>query len=234
MKSLRSLYYWTLVFLYLGPVLLAVILRSYFQSPEVYDPWLRRRLHTLFRLLKTTPKVIFETPLPRDKAFVFMANHASLIDIPLLKAVIPVYFRGILAHPQFNYFLYGTTIRRMGNIAIHRDNIRASLASFRQAGKLLTQGISITVLPEGGRSADGKLMPFKLLPFKFVKEQQVCLIPLSISGTFAMKNKSSWHLSPNPLTIRFGKPITAAESSRLKEAELAALTRKRILAGLIT
>jgi len=232
MSILRSIYYWSLALGFTGPVLATLLTRSWFEPPEVYDPWLKRALVRLFKLLNSEPRLIGLETLPQNVPVIYMANHNSLIDIPLLKAVIPTYFRGILAHPQFKYPLYGPAIRRMGNIPIHRKNIRASLGSFKQAGDLLASGVSITVLPEGGRSTDGSLRPFKLLPFKFAKDNGVAIVPISIAGAFAMKNKNSWQLQPGRLTVRFGKTITPVMMSGLEIAELAALTRERILSGL--
>lgn len=230
MSSLKSAYYWVLGLGYIGPVLFILLLRTFFQDPKAYDPWLRRRLQRLFKLLNSEPQIEFAEELPSDQPLIFMANHSSLIDIPLLKAIIPKYFRGIIAHDQLNYFLYGAVARRMGNIPIHRENIRRSLQSFETAKALLNQGIHITVLPEGNRSLNGKLLPFKKLPFHFAKESGATIVPMAISGVFAMKNKGSLHLKPGTLVVRFGALIHAEQIAQIETEALMVLTRERIFA----
>ncbi len=229
MRALRSLYFWMIALGYFGPVLAILILRSFFQKPQQFDPWIRRRVHTLFKLLKSEPTVVFAQDLPLDRPLIFMANHSSLIDIPLLKACIPQYFIGIVAHIQLDYFLYGPAVRRIGSIPIDRDNIRLSLQSFKAAKELLDQGIHITVLPEGGRSLDGKLMPFKKLPFRFAQESGASIVPIAISGVFNMKNKGSLHLTPGRICVRFASLIDPEQIASLELEDLMRLTRDRIV-----
>ncbi len=230
--AIRSIYYWIVALGFFAPVLIVIILRSYFQKPEQMDPWIREKAQTLFRLLGSEPQVEFAEALPKHEPLIFMANHSSLIDIPLLKATIPAYFIGIVARMQLDYFLYGTAVRRIGSIPIHRDNIRLSLRSFDEAKATLDQGIHITVLPEGGRSLDGKLLPFKKLPFRFAKESGASIVPISISGVFSMKNKGSFHLNPSQLRVRFGKILRADEISKLDIVQIMEMTRERIEDGL--
>ncbi|MCF7808742.1 MAG: 1-acyl-sn-glycerol-3-phosphate acyltransferase [Candidatus Marinimicrobia bacterium] len=232
MIFLRSIYYWTIGLGYIGPVLLITLIRSYFQTPTSYDPWLRKRLQTLFRLLDSEPTIEFSEPLPDDKPLIFMANHSSLIDIPLLKAVIPHYFMGIIAHDQLHYPLYGKVVQRMGNIPIYRDNVRKSLRSFEEAKQRLEDGIHITVLPEGNRSLDGKLLPFKKLPFHFAEQCGAHIVPIAISGVFNMKNKHSIHLTPGNIVVRFGPIIDPNQVSEMDAQTLLEITRERIYSGL--
>jgi 1-acyl-sn-glycerol-3-phosphate acyltransferase len=232
MILLRSFYYWTVALGYIGPVLLITLIRTFFESPEAYDPWLRQRLQTLFKLLNSDPVLEFSEELPTDRPLIYMANHSSLIDVPLLKAVIPSYFKGIIAHDQLDYILYGSVVKRMGNIPIQRDNIRASLNSFKTARDQIDNGVHITVLPEGNRSLDGKLLPFKKLPFQFAKESGASIVPIAISGVFAMKNKASLNLKSGSLIVRFGPVISSEAMSQLEIDDIMDMTRERILSRL--
>lgn len=232
MRQLLSLYYWSVGLGYFGPVMLLALLRSLFQAPQQYDPWLKKRVKRLFKLLNSTPLVEFAEPLPENRALIYMANHSSLIDIPLLKAVIPYYFRGIIAHDQLHYPIYGKLVSRMKNIPIYRNNVRKSLLSFKTAGAYLERGIHITVLPEGNRSLDGQLLPFRKLPFHFAKEAGAAIVPLSISGVFNMKSKHSMQLLPSRIVVRFGSIIPEEIVAASQVEDLMELTRKRIFEGL--
>jgi len=232
MKGLISLYYWVIGLGYFVPVLFILLVRSFYQAPKDYDPWLRRCAKTLFRLLNSEPQLEYAEELPVGEPLIFMANHSSLIDIPLLKAVIPQYFVGIIAEDQLKYFLYGSAVRRMGSIPIQRDHIRKSLMSFNLAKQKLQEGVQITVLPEGGRSLDGQLIPFKRLAFRFAKESGAHIVPMSISGVFKMKNKGSFHLKPGPIMVRFGSVIRAESIAGMELDDILSATYHAIHAGL--
>ena len=120
----------------------------------------------------------------------------------------------------------------MGNIPIYRDNIRKSLQSFDTAKELISQGTNITVLPEGNRSLDGHLLPFRKLPFYFAKQSGACIVPIAISGVFKMKNKHSFHLNPGNIVVRFAHIIDEKEVAELDEQRLLEMTRECIYSKL--
>ena len=220
MKTLRSLFYWSLAGGYFFSLLVRIWVRSYFNSIKDLDPWIKKRLFRLFRIIQVDLVIEFEEELPPGESFIFMANHSSLIDVPLLQAGIPRHFIGILAKHQFKFFLYGAVVNRLGHLAIDRSSPRRSLKQFQNAQAILSQGTSIVVLPEGGRSLDGHLLPFKKLPFRFARDSQTAIVPVSISGVFAMKPKGTWHLTPGQLVMRFGSIITRPEIESLDVEQL--------------
>jgi len=232
MRALHSLYYWGIGLGYFIPVLIILLIRSFFQAPQAYDPWLKRRTKTVFKLLNCDLQVEFAEALPVGEPLIFMANHGSLMDNFLLKTVIPDYFIGMLAKDHTNYFLYGAVVKRMGNIPIRRENIRSSIRSFNLAKQKLQEGIPIVVLPEGGRSSDGQLTPFKRLPFRFAKESGAHIVPLSFSGVFNLKNKDSLHLNPGPIIVRFGSVIRAETMADMDLDNILSATYKVIYNGL--
>lgn len=232
MRTLLSLYYWTVGWIYYGPVLLITFIRSYLQAPQSYDAWLRRRTLTLFKVLNCDVRIEYDEPIPKGEPLIYMANHGSLIDLPLLKAVVPEYYVGMLAENHTNYPIYGSMVKRMGNIPIRRENIRSSLESFNQAKKALGKGFPIVVLPEGERSRTGQLIPFKRLVFRFAKDSGAHIVPMSFSGVFNMKNKESFHLNPGPIVVRFGKLIRAEAIAKMELDEILTATYDTIQAGL--
>ena len=217
MNALSSILIWILAGSYFSGVLITILILSRFRSAAEMDPLIKRLVRGLFRIIGSEIVLEFQEPIPHDTPVIFMANHSSLIDIPLLQMVIPRHFVGILAKHQFNFFLYGKTVARLGHLAIDRSNPRASLKIFEQAKRHLKNGTSIVVLPEGGRSLDGHLIPFKKLPFRFAIDADAQIVPISISGAFRMKSKASWKLRPGLLTIRFGSIVTTTAFERNSE-----------------
>lgn len=228
MSKLRAAYLWTLRLIFFGFGLSAAILFSLFLPVEIYDPWLKKLLRLLFRLLGIPVRVKGAERVESGRTYLFMANHVSLFDMPLLAGFVPGIVRGLEATRQSSWFLYGLAMRRMGNIPISRKNVFAAMKSLRRAREKLRGGRSLIILPEGHRTLDGKLRQFKRLPFHLAKEAEVDLMPIGISGLFTLKPKSSWMIRPTPLTISFGRPITAAEIRGLSERELRDITRRRI------
>ena len=228
MKYIISLYLWTVGGIAFGALLVIGIIWSYLVPPEVYDPWVKKWLRFVFKVLHTKVKVEGTEKIEPNKPYLFMANHVSIFDIPLLGGYIPTFVRGVQADNQFKWFLYGWAIRRYGNIPIARENVHRSITSIRKAEQYLRSGKSIAILPEGHRTLDGKLRPFKKLPFFLAKQAAVDVVPIGLSGLYNMKRKGTWHIRPTTVTIRFGSIIPAERVESLSVNELRDLTRREI------
>jgi 1-acyl-sn-glycerol-3-phosphate acyltransferase len=224
----RAAFLWTVGLLYFGLGLIAAIVFSLFLPVERYDPWLKALLRFLFRLMGIPVRVKGAERVLKKRTYLFMANHVSLFDIPLLGGFVPGIIRGVEATRQSSWPLYGLAMRRMGNIPINRRNVFEAMKSLKRARSRLGQGRSLVILPEGHRTLDGNLRPFKRLPFHLAKEAEVEIMPVGISGLFTLKPKHSWLIRPTPLTIAFGPPIPVEEVRRLSARELRDLTRSRI------
>ncbi len=227
-KSLRSALLWTIGGVYFGGFLITLILLSYLLPSEKYDPYIKKGLRWLFRLLRVPVAVEGLEHLEPHKTYLFMANHVSIFDIPLLGGYIPHFVRGVEADRQFRWPLYGYVVRRVGNIPISRENIHASIRSIHLAAERLKAGYSLVILPEGHRTLDGRLRPFKKLPFYLAKKAGCEIVPVGMSGLFSLKRKGCWHIHPGPVKIRFGKPIDRKTVEQLSVTELRDLTRKAI------
>lgn len=228
MRKLRAAMLWTVGLLYFGFGLSAAIVFSLFFPVETYDPWLKALLRLLFRLLGIPVTVKGAGNVEAGRTYLFMANHVSLFDMPLLGGYVPGIVRGLEATRQSSWPLYGLAMRRMGNIPIDRKNVFEAMKSLQRARDRLRGGRSLLILPEGHRTLDGRLREFKRLPFHLAREAGVDLLPIGISGLFTLKPKHSWLIRPTPLTVSFGRPIPAAEIRSLSARELRDLTRRRI------
>lgn len=220
MKYLVSLYIWIAGGLYFVCLCFITIFVTLFQKPETYDPFLKRSLKLLFKIIFVKVSVEGKENVAPNQTYLFMANHVSLFDIPLLAAYIPTFVRGVEALRQFKWPVYGWAIRRLGNIPIDRKNIHASIRSIKRTERVLKNRTSIAILPEGHRTLDGKLSPFKKLPFHLAKQAKVPIIPIGLSGLFQLKNKGSWVIQPRPITIRFGRPVSPDTIEKLSKEDL--------------
>jgi 1-acyl-sn-glycerol-3-phosphate acyltransferase len=228
MKHLISAYSWFVGGLYFVLLLFLCIVFSFFMPQKTLDPFIKKSLKFLFKILFIKVHSEGAENVEPSKTYLFMSNHESLFDIPLLEAYIPTFVRGVEALRQFKWPVYGWAIRRVGNIPIDRKNIHASIKSMKITEKTLKKGKSIIILPEGHRTLDGKLGAFKKLPFHLAKQAGVPVIPIGLSGLFQLKNKGSWLIRPRPVTIKFGQPIPPEKIESLSTEELRDHIREKI------
>lgn len=228
MKYLISAYAWIVGGLYFILVCLITICLTFFLKPRTFDPWLKKSLRFLFKILFIKVQSEGSELIESNTNYLFMTNHSSLFDIPLLEAYVPTFVRAVEALRQFKWPLYGWTIRRLGNIPIDRENIHASIKSMKITEKTLKKGKSIVIMPEGHRTLDGNLGPFKKLPFHLARQAGVPIIPIGLSGLFQLKHKGSWLIRPRPVTIKFGQPIPPEKIQPLSTEELRNFVREKI------
>jgi 1-acyl-sn-glycerol-3-phosphate acyltransferase len=230
MKHVRSVYMWLVGLIFFGIFSIIVLLLTFLIHARKLDPLIRRLLKYLFKLMLIKVEVEGSEKLDKTRTYLIMSNHVNIFDVPLLKAFIPVYFRGVEADYSFNWPIYGWLIKRLGTIPIKRESIYSSKRSLRKAKKLLEHGTSIVILPEGHRTRTGRMQPFKKMPFMLAKDTTVDLVPIGMSGLFTLKRKGSWHLNATTIKIKFGDVISSEKIKDMKFEELRDEMYKRIAA----
>ncbi len=228
MKVLISLYAWVVGGLYFVVLCLITIVLTFFFKSRTLDPWIKKNLRFLFKILFIKVHSEGSEHIDPKTTYLFMCNHSSLFDIPVLEAYIPTYVRGVEALRQFKWPVYGWVIKRLGNIPIDRENIHASIRSMKATEQTIKGGLSIVILPEGHRTLDGNLGKFKKLPFHLAKQAGVPVIPIGISGLFQLKRKGSWLIRPRPVSIKFGEPVDTETIQSLTIDELRDKIRAKI------
>ena len=229
MKYIISLYVWTVAGLVMGIILVCTILFTFFLPPRIYDPWLKKMLRSIFKIIFAKVELEGDEKLDPNKTYLYMANHVSLFDAPLLAGYIPSYVRAIEADRQHKWPVYGWAVKRYGNIGINRESHFDSVRGMKKAAKNLQTGKSMVVLPEGHRTMTGELGPFKKLPFYLAKQGEVDIVPVGMSGLFTMKKKNTWHIKPTTIKVKFGEIIPADKVASMEIPELRDLVREEIL-----
>jgi 1-acyl-sn-glycerol-3-phosphate acyltransferase len=209
--------------LYFIVFLLFALSISYVFPVKKYNSWLKSWLRYFFKILHIPVEVEGQNTINPEKTYIYMANHVSLFDIPLLGGFIPGFVRGVEAQRQHRWPLYGRVMGRLGNIPIERDNIHGSIRGMRKTVSIISEGTSIVILPEGHRTLDGQLRPFKKLPFYLAKQVDCPIIPVGLSGLFYLKSKNSWLIRPTTLKIKLG---TAIYPSKIQKMTIDALRDK--------
>jgi 1-acyl-sn-glycerol-3-phosphate acyltransferase len=139
--------------------------------------------------------------------YIFMSNHASNIDPPLMMPLIPRRTSVMAKQELFRYPLLGTIMTIGAVVPVDRGNREAGIAAVQAARKVIGQGINMTIYVEGGRSFDGKLLPFKKGPFYLAMECNVPVIPVTISGSYYVMPKRRFAIEPGEVQVIFHDPI---------------------------
>lgn len=138
---------------------------------------------------------------------IFIANHCSQLDINASAASIPHPIVYLSKASVRKVPILGLLNERVGTVFIDRSNPTAAKQSVDRLLETLNRGISVIVYPEGTRSKDGELLPFKKGAFHLAAKSQAAIIPLHIHGTRTALPKGGLLMRKNPIHIRFGKPL---------------------------
>ena len=164
-----------------------------------------------------------------DCPVIFASNHASQMDIPLLYKALPVEFRFLVKKELFKVPLLGFAMKKAGYIPIDRKNSRAAVKSMKEAAQRLKNGASIVIFPEGTRSVDGNLQPFKEGGFMLAIKSQRPVVPVAIKGSHEILPKGKIFARPGEVEVQIGKPIyCSSKGGRLSRSEIAKTTHERI------
>jgi len=166
--------------------------------------------------------------LAPERNYIFAANHQSQFDIFVLQGFLPYNFRWLAKKELFQVPIWGAAMKKAGYIPVDRSHGRQAVKSLDKAAKRIAEGTSVIIFPEGTRSKDGKLQTFKAGGMVLAIKAGVELVPVAISGTFAILPKGSLMLHPGRVTIRIGRPVNTGDYRLKQKHELALLLQKKI------
>ena len=141
------------------------------------------------------------------RTYIFMSNHVSNLDPPILIPLIPKRTSVMVKKELFSYPILGRAMRMGSLLPVDRGNRDAGIAAVRAAKEVVKQGLNMTIFVEGKRSFDGKLLPFKKGPFYLAMECGVPVVPVTISGTYYVMPKTRFSIKPGTVTVIFHAPI---------------------------
>lgn len=150
--------------------------------------------------------------LPEDirsgrRPVIFIANHASHFDPPLLISTLPSHPVFIAKRELGRVPFLGWVIWLAGFIFIDRGDRSQAAASLKAATKRIHDGQSVVVFPEGTRSPDGELLPFKAGSFRIAVDAGVPLVPIAIHGGNGILPKRDWRVKGGPYRMVVGQPL---------------------------
>lgn len=168
--------------------------------------------------------------IEKEKAYVIVSNHQSLLDILLVLAKLPLHFKFIAKRELFWIPFFGWHLWLAGYIPLKRGDMESGRGCLVKAGQWLGRGVSVLFFPEGTRSPDGKIHSFKPGAFKLALEGKVDILPLVIVGTRDAIPKHSWRVEKRSLLwLEIQRPVSVKELSIGDLAEI----KEKIRAGIV-
>ncbi|MEA3544826.1 MAG: lysophospholipid acyltransferase family protein [Thermodesulfobacteriota bacterium] len=161
--------------------------------------------------------------IPADTPAIYISNHQSNFDIPIIFAGLPIQFRWMAKQELFQVPLFGHALKRTGCIPIDRSDRRKTMHSLIAAAQRIKAGVSVVIFPEGTRTPDGQLQKFKQGALLIAVKAQVPVIPVAIHGSYQILPKDRWKIAPGALKLEFFQPIS---TDGLKTGDLDTLTGK--------
>lgn len=199
-----------------------------FISPDYLHNYARLWARVGLLLAGVRLKVSGQEHLRAGQPVIYMSNHASNFDILALFAGLPGQFRWLAKEELFRIPLFGLAMRRAGYIPLDRSDRRKALHSMTEAAKRIRAGASVVIFPEGTRSADGILQPFKKGGFLIALKAGVPVQPVAISGSFAIMPKSSRQIHGGLIEVQILPAIATAELTSADTEKLLATVQERI------
>jgi 1-acyl-sn-glycerol-3-phosphate acyltransferase len=163
---------------------------------------------------------------------IFAANHVSNMDPLAFVPAIPRRVAILVKKEVFRIPILGTAMRMATLVPVDRENREAAAGIVETAVKYLKEGLSFAVYPEGTRSRDGRLLPFKKGTFLIAIRAGVPVVPVSIVGAQDLLRKGEWSVRPGEVTVRFGPAVDVSPYTVERRADLLARVEELVAAGL--
>ena len=175
--------------------------RHMYRRAEYFWAW------TLMKLGGVKLEINGRENLPENETVVYMANHQSDLDWPVIFLAIPGRYFFLAKKELFDMPIFGTYMRIQKYIPIERDKIRKSLKTYEDVVGRIRTGNSIVIYPEGTRSYNKELQRFKSFSFAFLREARVRVVPIAIDGSINIQKKGSRLIRPGKVKVTILPPI---------------------------
>ena len=172
--------------------------------------WVGRRIWGPFLIRAARARLVVQglENVDPSRPTIYVANHQSALDIPVAFVALPVDFRFVAKKSLGSIPLLGWYLKAGRHLLVERGSWISALHALEKAADQIRRGTSILIFPEGTRSPDGRLLPFKKGPFALALKAGVAICPVTIEGTARILPKKSWKVRKGEeIRVKIGAPI---------------------------
>ncbi|MDH5737644.1 MAG: 1-acyl-sn-glycerol-3-phosphate acyltransferase [Gammaproteobacteria bacterium] len=236
-RLIYRLYSWVIIIPVLGIVTFFVcsfiIIMSALGMPDLSSRifgtiWARVNLAAMLSGITVTGK----EKIKHGQPYIIAANHQSLIDIYAIYGYLGLDIKWVMKKELRKVPMLGRACEMMGHIIVDRSNTKAALKSINDARDRILRGNSVIFFPEGTRSRDGVLLPFKKGAFRLAKDLALPILPVVIQGTLEILPSDTMRFTPGHIRMKVLDPISAETVVDMDVNSLSAKTRELITAAL--
>ncbi len=194
--------------------------KNYVKRDKIVNVQVRNFGKSMVKVSGSNVKVVGEENLPDDKAVVFVSNHQSNFDIPILLGYIEK-SKGFIAKKELEKFpIMNKWMIHMKCVFIDRNNIREGLKAIKQGVEYLKMGYSTVLFPEGTRSKGEKLGEFKAGSLKLAVKSGVPIVPVTIKGSYKIMEANGSIIKPADVEIVISKPVETVNLTKEENNKL--------------
>lgn len=199
------------------------------RGDEIVTTWSKQ----LLRQVGVQLRVSGLERIQAGKTYVIMSNHQSLYDIPTILVALPLRVRMMAKAELFKVPLWSQAMKAAGFVPVHRDQREKATQDLRAALEALSRGINIWIAPEGTRSPDGELLPFKQGGFVLARLAKVPILPVSIDGTRRiLPARALRFVKGLEVNVRIGEPVDPLHYAKNERDRIVEAVRSQIQSGL--
>ena len=182
----------------------------------------------LCRIANIRVRVEGQENIDPSRTYIFVGNHASQVDIWAFQGYIPHDFRWIAKKELFAIPIFGPAMRAVGFIPIDRSRGRQALKSLNDAAARIAEGVSVLIFPEGTRSPDGHLQPFKTGAIMLAIKAGVPVVPVGFNGTHQALPKGRLLARGGDVVLRIGTPLPTEDFKAKDKQEIALRLQQQV------
>jgi 1-acyl-sn-glycerol-3-phosphate acyltransferase len=227
---IRTLFiiFWTVI---LTGFFAVILILTSFVSTGGETPHKVARIWAKYILAASNIKVTVKglSNLNRTGSYIYMPNHVSNFDIPVLQAYLPVQFRWLAKAELFKIPIFGYAMKRAGYISINRFDRKSAIQSLNNAAEIIRNGTSVIIFPEGTRSQNQNIQSFKKGGFVLAIDSGVPIIPVIIHGTWRIMQKKHILVRPGNVVLEIKKPINTSDYTRETKDDLMEKVRNIVM-----
>lgn len=231
LQVLFSIYVWIVWgfhLLVLGPLVLPAVMIS----PKKWGLFLiQSGSRSAFWFARIKVRAVNFDRVDWNSSQVFMANHQNLLDHFALCTIVPRHLAGVEKIENFSIPVYGALTKAWGNIAIKREDRSHSHSGISDGTSRLHDGASLLIFPEGTRTKDGYLGPFKKGGFHMAIDAGVPITPFTINGCYQRLRNGDWKIKPGEIELVFGETVPTEPADKEHLEDLMARVRGVMLSN---